>query len=847
MPAGARRPCRQLTLFRPKLGYRPAVGRATNGRVQARRLTSLGRAFAIAVLAPLVVTLLKLAFWESLGRIPFLLYFAAVLVATWLGGALAGLLSTAIAAVTATLLFLPNLSSDTVESYARLRVYTFLIEALTIVYLTSRLRRVRARSVEAEASAKLSLAQLQGVLAGVRHGITMQDGRGELVYANDAAARLGGLRDSASALARPVAAIWESYDLLRADGSVLTIAELPGRRVLAGEVADAEAEVCFRRRSDGARTWTRVRATAVRLPGGEVPYAVNVIEDLSEARQREEALRVENRQRAFLSDATRELNSSLDYRQTLSAVARLAVPTIADWCVVDLWEDGRVARLAAEHMDPAKRALLWEMDRRFPLDLEAQGGRALALRGDAPVVVPVVHDDELDGYAQNAEHAAMLRALQMRGFVVVPLRVQGKTLGVISLVMAESGRIYGQHDLRLAVELAERAGLAVAHARSYAAEQQARQEAEQANRTKDEFLAMLGHELRNPLAPIVTAVHLMKMRRADLFERERTIIERQVRHLVTLVDDLLDVSRITRGKVELSQEPVDLNDTVTRALELASPLIEQRKHSVELVMEPLLRVDGDPVRLSQVVANLLTNAAKYTPPGGHIRVHGAQEGDQVVLRVRDDGVGLEPALLPRVFDLFVQGRQSLDRAAGGLGLGLAIVKSVVELHGGSVSVASEGAGCGSEFTIRLARGVLSKRGSIPSPAHDAPLASRARVMVVDDNTDAAATLGEALRVHGHEVQTAEDAAAALTLAERMQPEIAVLDIGLPGVDGYELARRLRQLPGSVNLKLVAVTGYGQASDKERARAAGFDDHLVKPVTVQALRAVLDRLTTRSAG
>ncbi|HEY6881771.1 MAG TPA: ATP-binding protein, partial [Polyangiales bacterium] len=273
------------------------------------------------------------------------------------------------------------------------------------------------------------------------------------------------------------------------------------------------------------------------------------------------------------------------------------------------------------------------------------------------------------------------------------------------------------------------------------------------------------------------------------------------------------------------------------------PLLEQRRHHLRVdVPSRGLVVDGDPIRLAQVVANLLTNAAKYTPPGGHIAVRGTHEDNRVVLRVRDDGVGVEPELLPRVFDLFVQGRQNLDRAAGGLGLGLAIVRSVVELHGGSVSVHSEGPGRGAEFTIRLPQGTMRKRSSIPAPAHGRPEATRSRVLVVDDNADALVTLSDALRVHGHDVHTAEDAASALALAERVSPEVAVLDIGLPGVDGYELARRLRQLPGFAHIKLVAVTGYGQASDKQRAHAAGFDEHLVKPITVQTLRGVLDRLT-----
>jgi signal transduction histidine kinase/ActR/RegA family two-component response regulator/PAS domain-containing protein len=820
-----------------------ALRRATNTSVLASRTRgSLSvRAVAIAVVAPLLVTLLKLAYFESLGRLPFLLYFAAVLLSTWYGGLAAGVISTALAALAGTLLFLPRMGPATFEAFAHLRAITFVVEALTIAYVTDRLRRVRAQAAAAADEARLSLAKLEGVLAGVSHGITMQDSTGKLVYANDIAAQQVGFADAASMLSASTDQLAPRYQVMRPDGSIVPLERLPGRRVLRGEVDNVEEVMRIRRLSDGHESWSLVRASAVRLPGGEVPYAVNVVQDLTQAR-------ADERQRSFLSDATRELNSSLNYRDTLAVVARLAVPAIADWCVVDLWEGDRLVRLAAEHVDPSKRELLFEMDRLYPVDPSAEGGRAAVLRGDQPVMVPALSEADWASFVRDDQHREMLRQLDLRGFIVVPLRAQGETLGVLSLVMASSGRHHSENDLRLAIELAERAGLAVAHARAFAQAEQSRNEAEAANRTKDEFLAMLGHELRNPLAPIVTAVHLMKMRRADLFERERTIIERQVRHLVTLVDDLLDVSRITRGKVELNKEPVDLHDTVARALELAAPLIEKRKHQVSLQLAPQLMVDGDAVRLSQVVSNLLTNAAKYTPVGGQIDVRGEREDGAVVLRVRDNGVGVEPELLPHVFDLFVQGRQALDRAGGGLGLGLAIARSVVELHGGTVSVHSEGNGRGAEFAIRLPPGVMPKRSSIPVSGQlvDGSAEGRPRVMVVDDNSDAAATLSDALRVYGHEVHTAEDAASALALAERTAPQIAVLDIGLPGMDGYELARRLRQLPGFGAIKLVAVTGYGQASDKQRALAAGFDEHLVKPISVQALRSVLERLDQPTA-
>jgi len=369
-----------------------------------------------------------------------------------------------------------------------------------------------------------------------------------------------------------------------------------------------------------------------------------------------------------------------------------------------------------------------------------------------------------------------------------------------------------------------------------------RETAEAANRAKDEFLAMLGHELRNPLSPILTALQLMKLRGGENSERERTVIERQVNHLTRLVDDLLDVSRIARGKIELKEEIVETAEAVAKAIELASPLLEQRTHTLSVqVPKRGLPVLGDPVRLSQVISNLLTNAAKYTPPGGHIMVRASQEQAEVVLRVRDTGVGIAPEVLSRIFDPFVQERQTIDRAQGGLGLGLTIVRNLIERHRGSVSVHSDGPGRGSEFVVRLPKAELPRalgpeHPEIPEPADGAPGALR--ILVVDDNEDSAEMLAEVLKARGYKTGIAYDAPAALELAGTFTPDVAFLDIGLPVMDGYELAARLRQLPGLSRIRLIALTGYGQESDRRRTRAAGFDHHLVKPVDFDAVAAAV---------
>ncbi|HEX5746832.1 MAG TPA: ATP-binding protein [Archangium sp.] len=377
----------------------------------------------------------------------------------------------------------------------------------------------------------------------------------------------------------------------------------------------------------------------------------------------------------------------------------------------------------------------------------------------------------------------------------------------------------------------------------------ARRGAESANRAKDEFLAMLGHELRNPLAPILTALQLMQLRGGAEMERERTLIERQVKHLVRLVDDLLDVSRVTRGKVELKREKLELSTVVAKALEQASPLIEQREHTLTVDVPPRgLRLDADPTRLAQVFSNLLTNAAKYTEPGGRISVKAVREGHQAVVRVRDNGTGIDPETLPRVFELFVQESQALDRSQGGLGLGLAIVRSMVTLHGGSVEVHSEGRGHGSEFTVRLPLPRVEEEQSVAAPVQvePAPPARNTvpgRVLVVDDNRDAADILSESLEVLGCETRVAYDGPSALQMAETFQPEVALLDIGLPVMDGYELARLLRQRHAARGIRLIAVTGYGQASDRQQSKEAGFDAHLVKPLDLDVLESLLKRLAT----
>jgi PAS domain S-box-containing protein len=367
----------------------------------------------------------------------------------------------------------------------------------------------------------------------------------------------------------------------------------------------------------------------------------------------------------------------------------------------------------------------------------------------------------------------------------------------------------------------------------------------EADRRKDEFLAMLAHELRNPLAPIRNALEILKTpgASADVAEQAKDIMLRQVQHMARLVDDLVDVSRIMRDKIELRKERVELASIMARAVETAQPIIDAHQH--ELTVAPLpepIWLEADVIRLAQVIANLLTNAAKYTEKGGHIWLSAEREGCEVVLRVKDTGIGIEPAMLPRIFGLFVQAERSLDRSQGGMGIGLALVRKLVEMHGGSVTALSAGPNRGSEFTVRLPASpearheheMRSDEGK-STPAVAAPCL---HILVVDDNRDAAKCLALLLRLEGHDVRVAHDGETALAMAQRQPPDLAFLDLGMPGMDGYELCRRMRAEPALAKVVFVALTGWGQEEDARRSHEAGFDRHLVKPMEPHSLKRLL---------
>ena len=455
-------------------------------------------------------------------------------------------------------------------------------------------------------------------------------------------------------------------------------------------------------------------------------------------------------------------------------------------------------------------------------------------------MVADIPDAALAASAQDPEHLRILRALGLKSYLCVPVTAQGKTVGAVTFVAAGSDRRFDEADVDLAEDLARRAGIAMDNARLYS-------EAREAERRKDEFLAMLAHELRNPLAPIRNALHIMNQPGTGTATVEglREMMERQVQHMTRMVDDLLDVSRITRGKIALRKELVDFTSVVNRVVEAIRPLIDDRQQqlTVDLPPEPL-RLDADPTRLEQTLANLLNNAAKYTGHGGHIWLSARQQDGELVLRVRDNGVGIAADMLTRIFEPFVQSDRVLHHSEGGLGIGLTLVRSLVEMHGGSVTAHSDGQGKGSEFIVRLPALSHEQQVTVAKATREGGESLGAvpqrRILVVDDNVDAAESLAMLLRTEGHDVRVAHDGPAALAAVDADPPDLVFLDIGMPVMSGYEVARRLRQGPGLQDLQLVAMTGWGQEEDRRRSQEAGFNQHLVKPVELDVLRKLLAR-------
>ncbi|HYF50690.1 MAG TPA: ATP-binding protein [Planctomycetota bacterium] len=553
-------------------------------------------------------------------------------------------------------------------------------------------------------------------------------------------------------------------------------------------------------------------------------------------REIEDRKRSEEAQR-FLARAGEILASTLDYGVSLQKIAELSTPFLADYCVIDVIEEGDVIRrVGMSHANPERMELVRVLSRYAPRDAaDLQHHLAHALNTGTPFVHPNITDAQLQAHASkhnSPELLRVLRGLEPHAYLVVPIVLHGRVHGTIGFISAESKRDYGEREQAIGMDLARRAALAIENAKLY-------HRVVEEDRRKSDFIATLAHELRNPLAPIRNGVHLLQRigPKEPELQRIREMIERQAAHMSRLVDDLLDISRVTRDKIALDKECVDF-------AQLARHVLHDYEHdavkagircSIDGAQQPVW-VEGDRTRLSQVVGNLLHNALKFTPRGGEVSLSFESSADVALLRIRDTGSGIDPAVLPQLFEPFKQGRQGSDRAKGGLGLGLALVKGLIKLHGGRVWAESAGVNAGATFFVQLP---LSQppRTSSRMAAAIRPGSPR-KVLLVEDNFDAAESMSMLLQIAGHEVVTAGSGAKALSAVQSFKPDVVICDIGLPDMDGYTVCRELRKLDATRSSFFLALTGYGQEEDQRRAMEAGFDRHLTKPIEPAALDRII---------
>jgi PAS domain S-box-containing protein len=681
---------------------------------------------------------------------------------------------------------------------------------------------------DSEERHRLLSERLEIVLEGVADGITVEDREGRVVFANGAAARSWGYATATELLAATRSTFHERFEILDEEGRPFDPANLPARRALAGEPAN-DAVLHVRERGLWREWWAEVRASAVRDAGGTPQLAVNIWHDISAERR-------ERLHARYLADATAALGSSLRYDEMLSLLAGVLVPGLADWCGVHLVEGDGLRDVSPAPASETAHALAADYQRRFVSGAPGDGLTAL-LRGEHAQL-----HDRLGGAADPGARAGAV--------LLAPIRIRNRALGTLGLVSSEPER-YGPAEIALAEELGRRAGVAIENAQLYTAAQNAAKLAEEASRAKDEFLAIVSHELRTPLNAVLGWSTILRQRVTDpALAKPVEVIHRNAQAQASIIDDILDVSSVVTGKFQIDTKATDLVTIARDALEVVRPSSLAKK--IELVFEPAsgtCPLVADAERLQQVVWNLLSNAVKFTDAGGSVRLTLKQQGATVVLSVADTGRGIDPAVLPDVFDRFKQGDSSIRRRVGGLGLGLALVRHIVELHGGHVSAASAGIGHGATFTVVLPiRAVVARESHFakPEPAvapSNAQLLAGIRVLVVDDEPDARDLVATVLGEAGALVQVAGSASEGFAAVKRFRPEVLVSDIGMPGEDGYSLMERIRALTSEEGGRVasLALTAFAREEDRLRALRSGFTTHVGKPVNPDALTAAVANL------
>jgi PAS domain S-box-containing protein len=847
--------------------------------------------YLVALTAAVVAAGVRLALTPVLhDDVPYLTFFAAVMTSAWYGGLPAGLAATAFSSVAAVLLFVtPRWSIAELDLADLVALGLFAVTGWLISAMSGRLH-------EARDGERLETERLRTTLHSIGDGVIVTNATGTVSMLNPIAERLTGWT-TAEADGR---SLTEVFKIVNED--TREPVDNPAMRALRdGEVVGVENHAVLVSRS-GAEYPIDDSAAPVRNDNDRISGSVLVFRDVSERRRADAALRTSEQELTdFFENATVGLQWVSDdgvIRRANQAqldllgfpapeyvgqhVSRFHMDADAIESVLERLRAGEVLHnlpLRLRCQDGAvKHAVIsasgrWQNGRLtdsrwFTLDVTDRR-RADEVRGLLAAVVESTEDavisKALDGriLSWNAGAQAMfgytpeeivghhvdlivpehLRPLE-REFLDRVARAE-RVMPVETLRVAKDGEVL---DVALTISPIRDPGGRIIGASSIARDIRGRKALEESlresDRRKDEFLAVLAHELRNPLAPIRNGVAALRLALPDDRTLRSTgdIIERQVRQMARLLDDLLDVSRITHNKLDLRKEQLTLRTVLDAAQETCRPVVEAASQAISMTMPAApIHLHGDPVRLAQVFSNLISNASKYSHPGATIRISAEVRGSEVTVSVADDGIGIQPEALPAIFEMFSQATQARTRAQGGIGIGLSLVRGLVELHGGRVSARSEGIGRGSTFEVRLplgagvaARPVADTDGGAERPVHR-------RVLIADDNRDGAESLAMVMTVFGCEVRTAYDGASAVRTAESFEPEVVFLDLGMPGMDGFEAARRIRSLPGGSTTVLIALTGWGQERDRQRTSEAGFDAHLVKPIDPLSMRSFLEQL------
>jgi PAS domain S-box-containing protein len=687
--------------------------------------------------------------------------------------------------------------------------------------------------------------RLEIVLEGVADGITVQDVAGKLVFANSAAARLCGFDTIEELVGATVESVTDRFDMLDDQGRPIGNEDLPGARALRGE-RGAHALIHVHDRRSGRNWWSEVRSGAVLGQDGAPQLAVNIWHDVTTEHRAERDAR-------YIAEATVALNSSIQVDELLAALAETLVPGLADWASVYVLDQNELRNVASVHSDPEKQRLAARYHRRFPPEA-TRPGIWNVMRSARSELHNEISDEHLARVVPDVEQIALLRTIGVKAVAFGPIILGARVVGVIAIASAESDRRYDASHLALLDELGVRAGVALERAELFRTAKAAAQAAEEASRTKDEFLATVSHELRTPLNSILGWATLLKERVTDAtLVKPIESIHRNARAQARIIEDILDVSRIVTGKFLIDPKPVDLVDIARQAAEVVRPSALAKVVSLALDFEhESCRLIADAERLQQVIWNLLSNAIKFTPRGGTVTLSVRQVDSHAVIQVTDTGKGIQPSFLPYVFDRFRQADPSATRHVGGLGLGLALVRHIVELHGGTVQAASEGLDRGATFSVDLPVRALFLPSSERTPSEvSQPVPGKTRrqslkglrVLVLDDELDAREIISSVLEEAGAQVVTASSSTEASRVLERFTPHVILSDIAMPGEDGIAFIRKVRELPHLKKVPALAFTAYASDVDRTRILDAGFDGHVAKPVDpnelVSAITGVLE--------